>query len=216
MSVKEVTVWSWSDKTEAAKKYMLLGNMRLVSELTGISYNTLCDWRKQDWWTTLIDEIKAAQKAKRGNKMSQVIDESLEIIHDRIINGDFILNNKTGEIQRKPVSLRDVGNLANQLLTRQAQLEELSAKMEHSKETVQETLKTLAKEFAKWQRISATKDATDANIIENNVDEQPEKLEVIDAVQKQETTEMDVQEQTTDGKGVGEGDTEHQEASVQS
>lgn len=159
---RAVTTWSWSDKTEAAKKYMLLGNMRIVSELTGISYNTLCDWRKQDWWSTLIDEIKAAQKAKRNTKMNEVIDESMEIIHDRIVNGDFILNNKTGEIQRKPVTLRDIGNLTNQLLTRQAQLEEITNRMENNKETVQETLKTLAKEFAKWQRISNKNQAEDA------------------------------------------------------
>lgn len=155
-------VWSWSDKTEAAKKYMLLGNMRIVSELTGISYNTLCDWRKQDWWVSLIDEIKAAQKAKRNTKMNEVIDDSMEIIHDRILNGDFILNNKTGEIQRKPVALRDIGNLANQLLTRQAQLEEITNRMENNKETVQETLKALAKEFAKWQRITNKNQAEDA------------------------------------------------------
>ena len=163
---RAVTTWSWSDKTEAAKKYMLLGNMRIVSELTGISYNTLCDWRKQDWWSTLIDEIKAAQKAKRNTKMNEVIDESMEIIHDRIVNGDFILNNKTGEIQRKPVTLRDIGNLTNQLLTRQAQLEEITNRMENNKETVQETLKTLAKEFAKWQRISNKKSATDVEIVD--------------------------------------------------
>ena len=163
---RAVTTWSWSDKTEAAKKYMLLGNMRIVSELTGISYNTLCDWRKQDWWSTLIDEIKAAQKAKRNTKMNEVIDESMEIIHDRIVNGDFILNNKTGEIQRKPVTLRDIGNLTNQLLTRQAQLEEITNRMENNKETVQETLKTLAKEFAKWQRISNKNQATDVEIVD--------------------------------------------------
>lgn len=168
---KTVTVYTWSEKAEAAKKYMLLGNMRLVSELTGIPYNTLHDWRKQDWWGNLIDEIRAAQKAKRNLKMNEVIDESIELISDRIRNGDWVLNNKTGEVQRRPVSLRDIGNLTNQLLTRQLQHEELSSKMDHQKETVQETLKALATEFAKWQRISNKKSATDVEVIDAVHDE---------------------------------------------
>ena len=160
-----VTVYTWAEKAEAAKKYMLLGNMRLVSELTGVPYNTLHDWRKQEWWGTLLEEIKAAQKAKRNNKLNEVIDESIELITDRIRNGDWVLNNKTGEVQRRPVSLRDIGNLTNQLITRQVQMEEINSRMDHQKETVQETLKALATEFAKWQRISNKKSATDVEVV---------------------------------------------------
>ena len=175
-----VTVYTWADKAEAAKKYMLLGNMRLVSELTGVPYNTLHDWRKQEWWGTLLEEIKAAQKAKRNNKLNEVIDESIELISDRIRNGDWVLNNKTGEVQRRPVSLRDIGNLTNQLITRQVQMEEINSRMDHQKETVQETLKALATEFAKWQRISNKKSATDVEVINLDMSEQGERSAIHD------------------------------------
>lgn len=171
---RAVSVYTWADKTEAAKRWITLGNMRLVAEVTGISYNTLHDWRKQDWWAELIQEVKNGQKAQRNTKMNTVIEDSIEVIHDRILNGDVILNNKTGELQRKPVNLRDVGNLTNQLLTRQMQLEELSERMESRKETVQETLSMLAKEFSKWQRIQNKQNATDVEVIENAVHEERE------------------------------------------
>lgn len=192
-----ITKYSWSEKTEVVKKYMLLGNMRLVAELMGIPYDTLSDWRKQDWWVELHDEIRKAQKAKTNTKLSTIIEDSLEIIQDRIQNGDWVLNQKTGELQRKAVPLRDVGNLTNQLLTRQLQLEELSERMEHRKESVQETLQLLAKEFSKWQRIQNKSTATD--------------VEIIDAIQEQTATEMDVHKQTENGEGVGERNSEHQE-----
>lgn len=171
---KAVSVYTWADKTEAAKRWITLGNMRLVAEVTGISYNTLHDWRKQDWWAELIQEVKNGQKAQRNTKMNTVIEDSIEVIHDRILNGDVILNNKTGELQRKPVNLRDVGNLTNQLLTRQMQMEELSERMESRKETVQETLSMLAKEFSKWQRIQNKQNATDVEVIDNAIHEERE------------------------------------------
>ncbi len=169
-----VSQYTWAEKTDAAKRWIVLGNMRLVSEVTGIPYNTLHDWRKQDWWSDLITEVKNGQKAQRNTKMNTVIEDSIEVIHDRILNGDVILNNKTGELQRKPVNLRDVGNLTNQLLTRQMQMEELSERMESRKETVQETLTMLAKEFSKWQRIQNKQNATDVEVIEDAVHEERE------------------------------------------
>lgn len=169
-----VNQYTWAEKTDAAKRWIVLGNMRLVSEVTGIPYNTLHDWRKQDWWSDLITEVKNGQKAQRNTKINTVIEDSIGVIHDRILNGDVILNNKTGELQRKPVNLRDVGNLTNQLLTRQMQMEELSERMESRKETVQETLSMLAKEFTKWQRIQNKQTATDVEVIEDAIHEERE------------------------------------------
>jgi hypothetical protein len=69
------------------------------------------------------------------------------------------MNNKTGAIVRKPVSLRDAATLTNQLLSRQLEIEKLMDKYEGQKDSVQDTLKMLAQEFAKWQRIN-NKNAT--------------------------------------------------------
>jgi hypothetical protein len=151
--------YSWQEKANAATLYMVNGNMRLVSELTEIPYPTLVDWRKAEWWGTLIEELKSAKKAKMGAKMEQAVTTSLELIQDRLENGDFILNNKTGEIQRKPVALRDVAQVANSLLTRQLQIEEISNKLNHSENTMQDTLNMLAKEFQKFNRLQSNKQA---------------------------------------------------------
>jgi hypothetical protein len=147
------TPWNWSEKSEAVTCYMLTGNMRVVAETTGIPYDTLTDWRKTDWWQQLVEELRTAKKAHTGNKLSAIVNNSLELLTDRLENGDWVLNNKTGQMTRRPVSLRDATQLTNSLMTRQLQMEELADRMEHRRETVQDTLKILAKEFQKWNRI---------------------------------------------------------------
>ena len=144
--------YEWADKTKACQLYMLNGNMRIVSEVTEIPYDTLTDWKRSDWWPTLVEEMRAAKRAKTGVKLSKIIDTSLEVLQDRLENGDWVLNNKTGEMQRRPVSLRDAQAATSNLLTRQLQMEEIADKMENNKTTVQETLTLLAKEFQKMTR----------------------------------------------------------------
>jgi len=155
--------YSWSDKTNAVTLFMLNGNMRLVSEVTTIPYDLLYSWRKEDWWPQLVEEIRQAKKAKTGTKLSTIIDTSLEVIQDRLENGDFILNNKTGAIERKPVTLRDAAQVTNNLLTRQLQMEEISDRMNQDKNTVQETLTLLAKEFKKMTNKKSAAESVDVN-----------------------------------------------------
>ena len=160
LSVKDIPAKEWQERTEAARLYLANGNMRIVSEVMDIPYATLCQWKKEGWWHTIVDELKAAKKAKQGRKIDTSLEVGLDLIQDRLENGDFILNNKTGEVQRKPVSLKDVTNTVNSLLARQTQIDELAAKAGHSENTMQDVLATLAKEFQKFNKIQRTKDAT--------------------------------------------------------
>lgn len=156
-----LTTYSWSDKSKAVQLYMLNGNMRIVSEAMEIPYDTLSDWKHSDWWPQLVEELRAAKRAKTGVKLSNIIETSLEVVQDRLENGDFILNNKTGKLERRQVSLRDAAAVTNNLLTRQLQMEEIADKMENTKATVQETLTMLAKEFQKMNKQKQKSLATD-------------------------------------------------------
>ena len=157
MSLSEVSTrrdrWSWEQKVEVATLFMQLGNMRLVCEKTDVPYQTILDWRKTEWWPELIDEIKQIKRSKTGTKLAEIIEQSIAVVQDRLENGDFVLNNKTGEINRRPVSLRDAAVVTNNLITRQIQMEELAEKLVNRKESVKETLAVLAREFAKMNKL---------------------------------------------------------------
>jgi len=158
--------YTWDDKVVVASKFQQLGNVRLVSELTGVPYQTILDWRKTEWWIDLLDELKQIKRSKAGTKLAEIIELGTDVVQDRLVNGDFILNNKTGEIARKPVSLRDAAQVVNNLITRQIQMEELAEKLVHRKESIKETLVLLQKEFAKFSREQQKKEAQTIEYVE--------------------------------------------------
>lgn len=147
-----LTVHSWEKRMEVVSRYMLLGNMRVVSEQTNIPYNTLVEWKKSEWWPELVDQLRRQKKGKTNESITKLIEQSMDVMQDRLENGDFILNNKTGEIVRKPVGIKEATTIATQLLQRQAVIEQMEQKLTSDKDTVADTLTLLAKEFQKWNR----------------------------------------------------------------
>jgi hypothetical protein len=153
--------WPWEKKIEVVTKYLALGNVRMVSDLTGVGIDTIYDWKNADWWQEAVTEIKKTRSMKLDTKLSQLVDKSLEVIADRLENGEVVVNNKTGEIVRRPVSLRDSGRIANDLLAKQILLEEKANQAEVRETTMQETLALLAQEFSKWKNKDAKQNAVE-------------------------------------------------------
>lgn len=139
-------------KYSAVQKYLALGNMRAVSELSNIPYPTLCSWKRSDWWGDVVEDIRREERTRRSNRLQDIVDNSLNAVEDRLKNGDYVLNQKTGKLIRKPVAFREAAKAANDLLNQQTKMEELAQRTDVDKESVGETLKTLAAEFAKFNK----------------------------------------------------------------
>ena len=150
--MNELTDVSWEKRLDCVARYMLLGNMRIVSEQTGVHYVTLSEWKRSEWWPEMVEQLRRQKKQKTSDSITKVVEQSLEIMQDRLENGDPFFNQKTGKIEYKPVGVRDVTTIASSLLQRQIQLDELAEKNAVKTDTVQETLATLAKEFQKWNK----------------------------------------------------------------
>jgi lipopolysaccharide biosynthesis regulator YciM len=142
--------WTWEKKVETATKYNQLGNMRLVSELTEVPYDTLLEWKQSEWWPQIMDEIKRAKQQKTNNKLVEIVTHSLELVEDRLKNGNMHWDSDTKEVVRVPISLKDAAKVANDLLDKQIKMEEMISRVDIQKESVQDTLKLLATEFSKW------------------------------------------------------------------
>ena len=143
---------SWEKRLDVVGRYMLLGNLRVVSEQTDVPYATLVEWKKSEWWSDFVDQIKRQKKSKTNEHITKIIEQSLEVMQDRLQNGDFVMNNKTGEIIRKPVGVRDVTAITTNLLQRQLQIEDTMERNNHTNDSVSETLLLLAREFQKWTK----------------------------------------------------------------
>lgn len=141
-------------RIEVVTTWLRLGNMRLVAELTGVSYQLCREWKATSWWAELVEEIRASRSTQVDNKLSKLVDRSLDLMEDRLENGDFVYNQKTGEVIRKPVTLRDINTVTKDVLTHQINIQKLEKdEVQHQTQTtIQDQLKMLATEFAKFNR----------------------------------------------------------------
>jgi hypothetical protein len=164
--------WPVEKKIEAVTTWLALGNLRQVAAVTGVSHGMIKQWRIAPWWKELEAEIIASRRVAAANKLSKIVDKSLDVIDDRLDNGDFVYNSKSGEIHRKPVTLRDATTAANALMQRAAIIEKLNKdeQVVEATQTIQEQLEGLAKEFAKMNKRDNSK-AESIEFKENDADE---------------------------------------------
>ena len=165
-------------KIEAVTHYMLLGNMRQVSVLTGIAYSTLRLWKTNAWWKDLEAEIKAARRMQVNTKLSKIVDKALEAVEDRLDNGDIRFNPKTNELERVPVSALTATKITTDLMQRQEALEKVSlAEVEHQQtQTIADQLQFLATQFAAFNKgrtvdlppVEEVKDAVEPTMVEQS------------------------------------------------
>lgn len=144
--------YTWETKVDAVTKYLATHSLRAVQDTTGVNISTFRQWQEAKWYPELVEEIRKSQRAELNTKLSRIVDKALAAVEDRIESGEIILNNKTGELVRKPVNLRDASRVASDLLSQQNKLEEQNQKDTIQSESVQDVLKQLANEFAKFNR----------------------------------------------------------------
>jgi hypothetical protein len=144
--------YSVEKRIEVISTWMALGNLRQAATICGVSYDLCLKWKGQPWWQDMVNEIQAARKFKVENKLNKIVDKALSVIDDRLENGDFVYNQKTGEVSRKPVSLKEARGAANDLMQRQVSLSKLEIETQQAarQDSVKDQLAMLAQEFAKF------------------------------------------------------------------
>lgn len=191
-----LTEQNWELRLKTVQTFLLTGSLRRTSELVGVPYPTLCDWKNQEWWHDFSAEIRTEAGAKTSKTINKLIDTSLEIVQERLENGDWVFDQKTGKAVRKPVSVRDAADIAGRLLQRQLKLDEMENSKNYQQQVpVGELLKTLALEFKKYNKIEVV-DVEDAKEIRK-----PTNLELWLERKKQNALHDQRQEGLQEGSG---------------
>jgi hypothetical protein len=180
-----------SQKIEAVQMYLMIGSMPPVAAALKIDMNTLNKWRYTEWWRELTAQIKQEGRVKLNGRLQKIVSKSLDVLEDRLENGDFQYDPKTGEMIRKPIAARDALRISTDFIDKTVKLDSVTRE-EQNDQAVEDRLKTLADAFASFA--SKTK-----------------RVEVEDAVQIESPKRMDVFEHAQDGEEVGIGDPEEQE-----
>lgn len=149
-SITAKTNRSWSDaqKLEAIQTYLTLGNLALTSRMLGIPEITLRVWKTTEWWKDQVNEIKSQEKIELSTKMKKIVQASLAVVQDRLENGDFQFDQKTGQNVRKPVNMKDAHKVAVDLQQRQEVLDKVYVDEGRSDSSTEDKLLKLAEKFA--------------------------------------------------------------------
>lgn len=164
---KSNTNWTMEKKIEVVSQFLVLGNMRQVAAITGVSYGLMRQWKMQPWWAELEAEIRQTQNIEIDTKLSKIVDKSLDGVLDRIENGEYVWDAKKGKVARRPAKLSDVAKVSTEMLTKRELLRgNATERKEVTQMPIKEQLAMLAAEFARWQ-----------------IKSQPAPLEMVDIVE---------------------------------
>lgn len=142
---------SENKRIEAVTTYLILGKLPLVASTIGVPLTTLKAWKQQQWWHDLVAEIQIESDVELDQKLAKRIDKALELVNDRLENGDYLYDPKTGSFIRKPVNVRDGWKVASEMIDRRWLLRK-QPKDVTSQEEIGAILKNLATEFADMAR----------------------------------------------------------------
>lgn len=143
--------WPIEKRIEVVTKYLALGNMSLVAELTGVGHQLCRLWKTQPWWKEMEAEIRASRTAQVDSKLSKIVDKSLEMIEDRLENGTVEVA-KDGSIFRRPANIKEITNVTQVLMGQQLQMQKAQKEEQVQQEqvSIKDQLAMLAAEFAKF------------------------------------------------------------------
>lgn len=179
--------WPIEKRVEVVSQWLVIGNMKQVAAISGVPYDLIKKWKAAPWWGDLVAEIRATQNLTLDTKLSTIVNRSLDAVLDRVENGDFIYDQKSGEIRRKPAALRDLHRVAVDTISKRELIRQ-EEPLNNQKQTVEEHLKMLAQEMAKWNKA------------------QENKPEVIDLVEVEDAIYEERQTGLQEGTSMGEDD----------
>ncbi len=167
--------WSTKQKFEAVAMYKLLGNLVEVSNQTRIPVQTLRQWHIKDWWKDYELELAQGARSKLSTKLERVRDRAIAVVEDRLEHGDFVFDQKTGQIIRKPINANVAGKILTDTVDKSILIDKLNQeqKVAMSIDKMSDRIATLYETFGKLARKGSQKplgDVIDVTPIGEDVD----------------------------------------------
>lgn len=144
--------WSQKERLQAVSAYVLLGKVTLVSATTGVPEDTLRKWKMADWWKEAEDEIRRSNKIELSGKLSNIVNATLLQLEDRVANGDFFFNPRTGKWDRKPISASQASKITSDMIDKTLILEKNATQESITEEGLDSRLKKLRDEMIRFAK----------------------------------------------------------------
>ena len=144
--------WADSQRIELVTTWLATGNLALSAATLGIPEITARVWKTQPWWKELIAEIRASENLELDSKLKKVVDKSVDQLLDRVENGDFQYDQKTGQLVRKPISARDAAKVSTDMIDRRELLQGKKQEQFDNTRKMEDKLLKLADELSRFAK----------------------------------------------------------------
>lgn len=150
--------WSDTQKIELITTWLATGNLALSAATHKIPEITARQWKAQPWWKQMVDEIRAAENLELDSKLAKIVQKTTDQLLDRVENGDFQYDQKTGQLVRKPISARDAAKVTTDMLDRRELLQGKKQEAQDSSKKMEDKLLKLAEELSRFARAKEVKE----------------------------------------------------------
>ena len=162
-----------STKSDALKLWLVCGNLKQVSASMNIPYDTLRTWRASKWWNEMAMEVRTEGHLALSHKMQKLADKAMDVTLDRLEHGDSVIDNRTGELRLKPVSMRDAHQVAVSFQDRAIKLT-AGPGDQAAQVQIGDRLAAIAEAFAKMVKLPKQHEVIDVPFTEHAESQSPE------------------------------------------
>lgn len=166
MTKEHGNAWPEKKRIEVATAHTMGLSAPMIAAATGVSTETIRHWRMTDWFKDLVDEIQREDDYQADAKLTKIVNKSLDIIVDRLENGEFMWDGKKKEWVRKPLTLLSVTKVSDIMYDKRNLLRGKPTVIS-GKEQVSDRLLKLAEEFKRF----ANAKTIQAEVIDHAVQE---------------------------------------------
>lgn len=187
-------MWPERKKAEAVKTWLATGNLTLTAAMINVPHTTVKLWRQSDWWQEMLENLREQDNIELDSKLTKILEKSMEAMEDRIRDGDYEFDRKTGSLRRVPVKLKDVHKVTSDLIDKRQVLRKQPTSITEQQTTTDDRLLKLAEQFANMAGILREEKVVQ-NVVEGEFEELPEEYK--DALYDQRQAGLQ------EGAGVG-------------
>lgn len=144
--------WSDSQRIQLVTTWLATGNLALSAATMSIPEVTARRWKAMPWWKQLVDDIRSSENLQLDSKLSKVVNKSVEALLDRVENGDFQYDQKTGTLVRKPISARDAAKVTTDMIDRRELLQGKKEEVRETSRKMEDRLLKLADELTRFAK----------------------------------------------------------------
>lgn len=140
--------WSEKKKAEAVVTWLATGSPIETSRLINVPVQTVKMWKSQPWWEEMVEDIRNNESQQTDNKMSKLINKALDMLVERMEEGNYQYDQKSGRIVKIPMNASDITKVTQTLFDKRQLIRKQPTSIKTSPENTEQKLLKLAQQFA--------------------------------------------------------------------